>query len=124
MSSSFSPREHWPISIGDPRRVGHLGERAVRFLATSWIVLFVFVATSLAVASTVTYTYDDLGRLRTVTHADGTVINYDLDAVRIPAMPGRRSEGSRATIPVQAGLMSGGEWTVVENDARVNGPYC
>ena len=44
--------------------------------------------------------------------------------LRIPAMPGRHSEGSRATIPVQAGLMSGGEWTVVENDSGVNDLFC
>ena len=41
--------------------------------------------------------------------------------LRIPAMPGRHSEVCRATVPVQAGLMSGGVWPVVENWALVYG---
>ncbi|NJL71784.1 MAG: RHS repeat protein [Candidatus Competibacteraceae bacterium] len=32
-------------------------------------------------ADTATYTYDSLGRLKTVTFANGTVITYNYDAV-------------------------------------------
>ncbi len=31
-------------------------------------------------ADTATYTYDNLGRLKTVTYANGTVITYNYDA--------------------------------------------
>ena len=40
------------------------------------------------------------------------------------ALPRRHSGESRANVPVQAGLMSGGVWTVVENRVSVNGVYC
>jgi len=41
--------------------------------------LILLAASAAALAGNVTYNYDSLGRLKSVTYADGTTINYTLD---------------------------------------------
>ncbi|MBK6597528.1 MAG: RHS repeat protein [Proteobacteria bacterium] len=65
-----------------------------------WLtVVLTSVIAAGALASTVTYTYDELGRLTTVLYDDGTTTNYALDAAgNRTAVTTSTSGGGAATV--------------------------
>lgn len=55
--------------------------RNTRMLCTIIMVLWTASSYSVALADSLTYTYDDLNRLASVTYSDGTVVTYSYDEV-------------------------------------------
>ena len=79
------------VSVGwDLRFLSALARSALRVLL---LIALVGGTSAVAFADTVNYEYDALGRLKKVTHSDGSVVSYSLDAA------GNRTEVASGTPP-------------------------
>ncbi len=84
------------------------------------VSLLPFVTASQAYAETVTYTYDELGRLRTASYSNGQVITYTYDAagnrtMLVQTSPGAAPSGTFSAAPssIAAGAATTLSWTSV-----------
>lgn len=80
-----------PLAAGSRHRATRSGKK--RLFGACLLAPLLAAAFATALADTVTYEYDALGRLRQVTHADGSFVSYALDAA------GNRTEVASGTPP-------------------------
>lgn len=80
-----------PLAAGSRHRATRTGEK--RLFRACLLTLLLAAVCGSAPADTVTYEYDALGRLKQVTHTDGSFVSYALDAA------GNRTEVASGTPP-------------------------
>lgn len=74
-----------------------------------------------AIAGSVEYAYDDLGRLKSVTYADGTTINYTLDPTGNRQTTSTLKAAGNVQFTAQTGTVTEGTANIVLTVARAGG---